>query len=350
MNWPRTFVILVVAIAMAISARRHCVAQEPDEAERMLEASGLKRIGGVWLAAEELEIRERLAAVERLERRFLELRKQADLLIDQNQLLRAQLEQANAAHKRMQDARKAAKGGSPQQKQLDEELKRQGKLIEQLKRSIVEPEKLGATMPLKGTLMELSAVRSELAVHLLLIARRVEELPQVYERLRQRREVSAALARLPANTQLGSGKTYASNLRSLDRIERRIFGDVLPLYREGKHLRVSAIANEELPITFTIYQNTEPTVITYSMAEALGLSLAGKQPVNIRIDGGGNVAVQKASLASLRFGRHVMKDVEVHVLPPEAEHFGARLSLGAFKGARVTLNAERLRLRFEEPK
>ena len=219
--------------------------------------------------------------------------------------------------------------------------------IDQLKKSIVSPDKLGGTMPLKGVVMDLVAVRSELAFHLLGVRRQIEELPSAYENLRKNAAVTAALAAIQPPGQLAPNRAHANELRTLGRIEKLIFTDELPVYREKKQLRLTAIANEELPITFSLYEANEPTVITHTMAESLGLALDDAARRSIRLDGKRDVKVNSATLATLRFGQRVFKDLEVAVLPPEHENLGARIAISSLSGVRARFIPEQLRLRLE---
>jgi hypothetical protein len=59
------------------------------------------------------------------------------------------------------------------------------------------------------------------------------------------------------------------------------------------------------------------------------------------------VRVKHSKLARLRFGQHVLKDVEVFVLSPEHENIGARISHAALRGLRVRVVPERLLLTLE---
>jgi hypothetical protein len=318
-----------------------------DSPQRVLEKHGLKHVNGLWFAAQEAQITDRVQAIERLERRVRDLGKLVNQLLAQNELKKTQLANQNAALKILQEARKSAKGGSPEQKQLDEQIKKTTALVEEIKKSIVPLEKLGAVAPTKGAAMELVAVRLELALHILNARRQIEKAPKVYESLRKNSDVTAALAALEPPGQLAPPRAYTNEQRVLTRVEKLVLNDELPLYREGKQLRVTAIANEELPITLSYYDKDEPAVITHTMAESLGIALDGKQPKATRLDGGHNVQAKPARLASLRFGRHLLANIEVLVLAPEQENLGARIGRSALKNLRVQVAPERLLLRID---
>ncbi len=276
-------------------------------------------MGNAWLHPSELAVRDRLAEIDRLDRRFHESRKKVQALIEQNESYKTQLAQLTAAQLRTRNAQGAAKGGSPQQKALDEELKQQTKLIEQLKQSIVAPEHLGGVGPLKTALMELVDARTELGRSLLTSRKLVEGLPAAYEKLARDSELTAASAALSPPGQFGSGKNYAAELRGFGRLEKLIFNDAVPFYRDGKQPRMTALVNEELPITFSFYESSDPTVITHSMAESLGINVSAAPRTKVRLGGNADFNVRQVRLMSVRFGRHVVRDVEALVLSPDDE-------------------------------
>jgi hypothetical protein len=316
-----------------------------ESPEAVLEKKGLKQLNGLWCAAIDAEITLHSASVERLERRIKDLQKQVDQLLEQNERQKAQLAALQAAHQVVKDARSAAKSGSPEQKRLDEQIKQQTSAIEQLKKSIVPADKLGGTAPTKAVAMDLVAVRAELALQVVKLRVLIERAPALYESLRGDSEVMAALAQFEPPGQLASGRTYTIEQRNLSRAEKLIFNDEIPLYREGKQLRLTGIANNELPVTFSLFDRNELTVITHSMAESLGISLDGKPAKELRLDGKHNVQATVIELPRLRFGRHVLQNLDVYVLAPEYEHLGARIGRTGFAGLRFQIAPERLIVR-----
>jgi hypothetical protein len=333
-------------LAFYITLAPFC-AQAGDSPEQVLARHELKQVNGMWHIAGAARLTERVQLAERLERRASELRKHIDKMLDHNERMGGQLALLSAEQKRLRDLREVAKDGSTERKRLDEQIKQHGTAIDQLKKAIVPEDKLGATAPLKGLVMELVGVRSELAFHLLAARRRIAGLPAQYASVQSNDEVTAALAALEPPGQLAALRSFASELRSLDRTEKLMFTGELPLFREDKRWRVTGIANEELPLTFSLYQRSDVTLITHTMAESLGLDLPKKSRKEHQLVDGPRVRVTPIKLASLRFGQHVLRDVEVFVLAPEHENLGARISHSAFRGLRVRVVPERLLLLLE---
>jgi hypothetical protein len=175
----------------------------------------------------------------------------------------------------------------------------------------------------------------------------VDRLPSIYEKLASDSDVTSALAALTPAGQLGSGKTYAGEVRGLSRLEKLIFNDAVPFYRDGKQVRITGLVNEELPVTFSFYESNDPTVITYSMAESLGIDLSSAPRTKVRLGGNSEFNVRQTRLGSVRFGRHVVRDLEALVLSPDDESAGARIGGRSLRGIRPRLEPERLMLHLE---
>ena len=56
---------------------------------------------------------------------------------------------------------------------------------------------------------------------------------------------------------------------------------------------------------------------------------------------------KRVVLESLRFNKHVLRDVEAWLLPPEAEDCGCRIGSSAFAGFRAAAESAHLRFRIE---
>jgi hypothetical protein len=334
---------LLIATSLVLVQLLAAAAASPEE---VLQKHGLKQVNGNWHVSGDFSVSERVQSAERLERRLSDRRNQIDTLLDYNERMKAQLANWTEAQKKARAARRIVKADSPEQKLLDEQIKQQGAVIDQLKKSAVPSDSLGSALPLKGLVMDLVAIRSEAAFHVLAARRHIEQASSRYSALQANPEVTAALAALRPPGQLAPLRTYATEIRSLERLEKSIFTSELPLFREGKLWRLTAIANEELPLTFTFHETSEPTVLTQSMADALGLEPGPRAKSDRRV-GSANVRMRPARLKSLRFGRHVLRDVDVLVLPPDSENLGARISLAAFQGLQVRVVPERLLLRLE---
>lgn len=293
--------------------------------EEVLTAAGLQRVERVWLTADEAELRGRLAELERLDKKAFELRKQIQAQINSHEALQGQLQTTEAAFQRTKELQKGELAGSPIAAQLDKDAKQQEALIAQLKKNIPAPQRWGNDAPLAALLREAVANRAELCQGVATVRRSADRLPAAYPPLQARPEIAAALAALNPPQKLGPAKTFEAELKTLARLETAAWLATVPIYREGPTWRLNGLALDEFPLTFTLDDKLDLTLLPRGAAETLGLKIdesAATQQVNIA---GMNVAAWHATLASLRLGNKTLTNVDVLVLSAEGEHAGARL-------------------------
>ncbi len=335
----------VFSLAILIPAGNAWTADSP---ESILASRGLHVVDRAWYAAPEWELRERLASLDRLERRTREARKAVEGYLGQYADMKEQVRRLEELEKQSREAAKSAKDGSPQRKLLDEEVKRLGNRLEQLKRQLVPPNRLGAVAPLKPALMEWVNARAELGLAVLQCRTLIEQLPAVYSELRSDTAITQALDSLKSPGHLGSGKSYNAEQRTLSRLEKLVFDADLPLYREGKQLRLGVIANDEVPLTLSLFSNRDPLVITHSMAQRLGLELKPSTPTKTHRIGDLEAKVFEVKLRSVRLGQFVMRDLPALVLSADLESLGGRIGTDALPGVSAKIDAETLTLNLSE--
>ncbi len=307
-----------------------------------LSARGLAKVGSYWCLPEEPELRDRLADLEHLEKRYREARQTVDQLLDQNEQARIRLTQLIELEKKAKEAVAAAQKNPSVRKPSDADLKRLTASIEEVQRSIVPLEKLGTLPPLKLDLVELVNLRIELAIKFFAIRGPAEEIARRYERLRQDQVVQAAM---PADEQLGPTKTLQEKRKIFEKVEAIVLDEKLPVAREGKAYRVTALVNDHRPLTFSYVGADEKTVIPQALAEAAGVTASEQSSISkYRVGPGREVEVRAVTIPQLRFGRSAIRDVKAYLLPPEASDIGARLGTGAVPGYRPKLDVNRLQL------
>ena len=315
-------------------------------AEAILQAHGLKRVGGLWLLPEELQLSERLIALTRFRDRRNIARAYVDQLLDTNEAIFARITKLEEVIKKTHALDSAAKAGSPQRKQLDAELKNEEAIVKQGRMLHTPLDKLGMAPPLKPALVDLVNVQTEATLALLAYRDTHADLPKLYGRLGGDSAVAAALAALPNPGRLGPAKTLGDKWRAMiNRLDADLLNDKLPIYREGHAFRFTAIIDESRPLTFTFGKRGEPTVIPQNLAEAAGIT-AGPHArrAQYHTADGRNVAVEAVRIPEFRLGRTVIKNVEAEILPPEAADVGARIGPNALPGYHLAINAARFQL------
>ncbi len=345
----RSTAILVCAaicgsVAFVAGARSAIAAGEPS-ADDVLHDHGLQRIGGNWSLAEESGLRDRLVGLDRLEQRLIGAQRAVDEIVGENEACHAQLLQLQAVVKNLRAAAAQAKPGTAQRIQLDSQVKAAAAAVEQLQRIYIPSDQFGLSAPLKPALNDLIIVRTDMMVRLLPMRETMDRLTQRYHALHDETAVTAALASLTPKQTLGLSRSLLDGWKIVNKLQPMVFSDSVPVSRDGKIYRVTAIVNERQPLTFSFVGTGEPTLIPQNLAEAAGLIVNVKAAqTKLRVAKDRDEMAWRMKVPRLRFGRHVLHDVDAYILAPEAADIGARIGAGAFAGYRVQLDADRLLL------
>ena len=328
-------------IAATVCVATAFAAGEPT-AEELLREHGLERIGHTWCLPAEAELRLQLSGLERFEPRLAGAQQSVDQIIGQNELCKSQMVRFEQLAKQAQSLADAAKQGTAERGQLAAQAKQAAAAAEQWKRQYIPPKQFGMSGPLKPALADLVNVRTDLAIRLLTLREEMDRLKQSYDALKHDDRVKAAIG---PQESLGPTKTWRDGWKIVDKLQPMVLTDSLPVVREGQFYRVTAIVGERQPLTFS-YMGTgsEPTLIPQNLAEAAGLAIDKHAPkIKLRF-GKREETAWRTKVPQLRFGRHVLHDVEAYILAPEAADLGARISAPAFAGYRVQLDPDRLLL------
>jgi hypothetical protein len=301
-------------------------------AEQVLERHGLARLGTeIWIPAAEQQLRAHLAGVDGLKDRVQTLSKQLSDRIEQNAATWRLLEQTQS---RLKDAKTDAQKRALRQAR------------DMYAAQCVKPQELGGQLDVQAMLIELTNQRDELLLALQSIRRLGEQMKAQYAVLADSPRVKAALAEL-GDARLGPAKDYEADLRRLPDYDRLVLTDAVPLFMQGSAARVSGIVEDRAALVFTWSPAESRVVITTNMAELAQLEVSQGKPARLRVAGRDVMATQ-IEISTLRFGRHVLRNVQACVLPPEAEDLGARLGPKVFAPLVAAPQAERLQLVIEE--
>jgi hypothetical protein len=313
----------------------------PDEV--LSREFGLIRRGKseVWITRREAALRRQLDQLPPLVDR---VRTDHDLIVEAFKANQRQWPLRQAREAALKKAMEKISTGDPQRKPLEEELKN-------LENTAVPPEKLGGAPWVQPRLVDLSSGLNSILLGVFAARRDAEMLGSEYQSLSQNREVRESLQQLGGNHRLGPLRDYAPDLRRLEEFEQFVFNQAAPLYLQSGHLRIGAILDDRMPVTFTWRESSEPTVITGAIAQAAGIVPDPDAP-EMPIGCGGNrsLLARRVVCKSLRFGKHVLRDVEAWLLPPEGEDIGCRISASAFSGFQVAAEPALLRFRIEGAK
>ncbi|HTN77991.1 MAG TPA: aspartyl protease family protein [Pirellulaceae bacterium] len=314
-------------------------AEDPRPAD-VLEAQGLARLGtsNYWGTKLEQELRIHLsdlpkhrAAISALEQSLLER-------IEKNAAEYAAAQRSEAA---LQATFASLPTNDPARKTVAERIK----AVQQL---AIPPARLAGQDDTRQQLIELTNHRHALWVAIGVVRRDAALLAESYAPLAKNDMVLTALRKLGGNHRLGPAKNYADDLRKLGDFERAVQTDWVPLYLQGDKQRVTALIDETTPMTFTWSTSPETSYITTSMAAAAGLEIPQNAAiVKVTPAKGRTFPARRVVLPYVRFGKYLLRDVEVVVLPPEGEDLGAQLSAAALSGVRASAQLNRLRLQLD---
>jgi len=340
-RWDRACRMTVLcALALCWAPRATAITAEsalPAAETFLRHVKGLTNIPGgkVWLCRAEQTLRSCVASLGDARRELIQQQRFLDQRIQQN----AQLWETNRpAVAALKAALAKTTTDAPERKQLQQQIQR-------LEAQAVEPDKLAAFSDVRARLIRFTNARQSLALRLLAIRRAIPEMDTDYRRLEADLEVQAALRTLGEGHRLGPLESYLAELRRLDEFERLVFTPWQPIYLQSGRMRIGAILNERIPITFSWREDDGPTVLTETMLEAAGLELpAGARAVSLPAGRGRTLPAWQMTVPALRFGQVVLRDVPVYVLAPAGEDQGASIGAEAFTGYEVTVERARLQM------
>lgn len=299
---------------------------------------GLTQIAGgsVWLSGAERCLREHVSHLDELKRQILSIQRSLEDRCQNNLVL------WDTNRRRIQSLQKALSSlntDDPKKKQIERQIK-------ELETQAVRPRRLPAEANVRAWLTELTNLRNRLGLSVIAIRRLKVAMESEYKQLAGDPDVASAFRQLGESHRLGpTNNGYATEIRQLGEYERVAFTDRMPLYVQSEKLRVGAILNERVPVTFTWQASHDPTVLTASMAESAGVNIPDSAEIfEMPFGRTRRLPTRRVVVQSIRFGEHVLRDIPAYVLPPEGEDLGARIGLEALDEYQATVELERLRL------
>jgi gag-polyprotein putative aspartyl protease len=340
------FMAGVTACGATVSAMpQAAITADAKSAESLLHAHGLEHHGHAWCLPQEIQLHSQLDGLERLEQRLIRSQQAVDQLLAQNDFFRQEMIRLEQVEKEAHSHASATAPGSPQRAQYEAESKAATAKAEQCRRKYVRPSQLGMLPPLKFAMADLIAIRTDIMLRLLSMRREMEELTVHYDALRHESGILPAIVSTGPES-LGALQSMHEQWKLVDKLQPLLFGDSLPVAREGKSYCVTLIVNERQPLTFSsMGAGPQQFLIPQNLAEACGLAVSGHAPkVKLHVAKGRDVVAWRTKISQLRFGRHAFRDVDAYVLPPEAADIGARIGAQSLAGYHPQLDNERLTL------
>jgi hypothetical protein len=326
-------------LAAVLTAPKASAADPTAAARRLLATRGLVASGGLWVTRRELDIRKRLDGLEALYKRSANAHQQVEALLKRNEFIRAELQRAETIEKQ---TGKAPPPATPGKSPSGSDAKTRP--AERLNSQQPDVTGSGDQTPLQVALIDWINARNALEVAVLDIEGGAAELDRRYAALAADESLRAALEAVGGG-RLGPAKDYRRHQR-LAAASKDVFTTSVPIYRESGHWRVGAVVDERTPATFSLVEQSQPTLISATLSQLLGLQPDNSPPENQRLSDR-DLPVRRAKLKSLRLGKFLFDNVPVFLLPPEAEDLGSQLATGALVGCRARLTRDRMTLELE---
>ncbi len=332
----RWIVLLVCFLAWPVRAEDAAAAGAGP-----FERHGLVRLGQrVWVLSQEVELREKLAALPKRRERILLEEKELDAAVAGN-LRRWQ--ESRPAIAALQQTLSRLNSSDPERPLIERQLAG-------LVAAARDPVQLGGQADVRERLIALSGERCELLAELAWIRAAPGALRDSYARLAAQPEIAAALQQSDNRQRLGPQRNYRADVERLKEYEELAATRWVPIFQQSGQTRLTALVNERAATTFTWSEASDQLVVlTSSAAEAAGLDVPAAAPSeSIAATPERKVTARRITLDRLRLGKCLLRDVEAYVLPPEAEDVGNRLGRMTLINHRVRLAPQQLRMWIDE--
>jgi hypothetical protein len=233
----------------------------------------------------------------------------------------------------------------------DKQRRRIEQQIRDLEQSTTKPADLFALPEIRRQLIEMTNLRQRLALTVLEIPRRHQQMIEAYRQLAQQPRVRQALGVLGESHVLGPlQQGYRSELKRLNQYREAVQTDWLPAFRQSDQIRFGGIVNDRIPALFSWHKSHEPTLLTGSVVQAAGLSVADDaEAITLPWADGRRLITRPLTVPILRFGAIKLKDAPVLVLPPEGEDIGSWIGPAGFAEFNPTIQPDRMRILLHSP-
>lgn len=326
--------LFLVSLPIAVSF----AAAQQDSPKSILATEKLQEIAhGIWGLEEELRLQEIAAELPKLREQLIVIERRLSVQVQTNRQL---WQQQGTTILGLEASLAKLPSSDPKRLELASQIKL-------LRSQTIEPDKLPRVPAVQQQIIEFTELRQAISLALLESSAHLTMLSTRYEELSQNPAVSDALAQQSANAKLGPIRPLESHRKRLSDYEKLVFTAAVPIYLQSGRLRVGAIIDERLPVTFTYQQGSgdQATLITSSIAEAAGAMLdQNTAAMKIEVAPKRTALVREATLTSLRIGRLQLSQVRVLVLPPECEDLGCILSRATLTGHSVKIERDLLRM------
>jgi hypothetical protein len=224
---------------------------------------------------------------------------------------------------------------------LREELSAQTDIINRL-RPEVNGQFVGGMAPkLKEAISDWIVARNKVIIAYLAAEADFAALDKQYKALADDADVKAALKSLGAKHRLGS-TGFEQDKRAMTAVESTVMTDEVPFIRDGQFDALGGLLNETLPIAIQI-ESVNPKAGNWMPIDMLvkaGVAVDPTAPeVTLTMSANGKKTVyqcRQVTVPKLRFGKHVLENLQFLALPDEAKDLGPQLMSKELAGFDLT--------------
>jgi hypothetical protein len=192
--------------------------------------------------------------------------------------------------------------------------------------------------------LQLHTARLDLMNQLVWCRRLHAAIGSRYESLRTDSQVMQAIGAPGGQARLGPIEPHDAIGRRLARFEEDVLTGAVPLIQRGTRFRFAAILGD-VAATFSYSGPDGESVVTPSLLKSAGMAVPeDAERVTVQIDER-RIPARRITLNSVRVGAHELRNVPALAVGPEGEDLGARLGGAAFEDYRVELDGPGLLLR-----
>jgi hypothetical protein len=304
---------------------------EADErqAAELLRSRGLTPVGNQWRSAADIDLRQRVSALDTVMQRSRDARTRVEELVKQNEYLRSNIQQLETALKLARGQR-----SSPPESVTKQIKSLENRLAEARKRYL-PPAQFCEHPSSKSAVVALNAAHTRLYLDSVTIPLAAERINDRYAALRSELDVQRALTAVGNGHRIAQIALSARDRQRLLRAQKTSIRETIPLFRDAGQWRVSAIVGQQTPTTLSYVPGQGPGLLPDSVRRKAGILIPkSAQAKEFRTPDGRRLKARMITVDYLRLGPHVLEDVVFLALPPEGEDLGGRItdqSLGRFQ-------------------
>ena len=306
-----------------------------DSPESVLKARGLKRVGSTYVLASEGEVQKRAGALKALSNQLVQAARQraeAEQQVEgEKGMTRELLRQRVALGEQLaaieQQIRNVGGADPEMAARRNEVVIAYNGLTDQLR---LLQSGQGADPKLQDQLLAEVSRRREGYIQAVLDLRQlVDAATKSYAELANDPAVKQALEALgrssKAKPKLGPSSQFATNVKTLERIEHSVMTDAVDLRKQGGVFWVNATFNGKVVKPMVFDTGASLTTIPASLAEEIGLKPSPSDPiVRCETADGTVVEARRMTIPSMRVGRFIVNEVDCAVMPArQGEHRAA---------------------------